>query len=544
LIVLYNQRVTTVRPNLLQRNTYLVSAATCVVFIFIYLALGAALSAAVTAGTAAVFLTAHFALRRGVFATAADALVSVASLAAVFAIARNLGGLESPVMMWLALPPLTAYLRGGRAFGVLVLLGCVITVAATALWPGEQLLSNEALHIVRLISLPAVALVSMLVAVNVERARRESDALAAAANRMKSEFVASVSHEVRTPLHAMLGMTSLLLETKLDERQRELALGAKKAGAALAVLVDDLLDASRIDAGRLVLHPAAADVAEVVRGVHELFAPSVAEKGLAFELSIEPGLPRLVIDAGRVRQVLTNLVDNAVKFTARGKIELRLAWRPRGADVGVTVTVADTGIGIAKEHQEVVFERFRQVDTSLTRRYGGTGLGLAIARDLTTLMGGTLTLASAPGSGTTFTFDVTAQRAPAGEGRSLAGARVLLAEDNLLNQRLAVHLLHSLGCSVDVAQDGAEAVRLVDEHRYDVVLMDCHMPTMDGYRAAAAIRQKIGPELPILALTAADSTDDVSRAREAGMDGFLKKPIDVDGMRASLAGVLHGRASM
>jgi CheY-like chemotaxis protein len=277
-----------------------------------------------------------------------------------------------------------------------------------------------------------------------------------------------------------------------------------------------------------------------VESVRDMLSLRARDKGLTIEVRA-PTTARVLVDGQRLRQVLTNLVDNAVKFTECGRVVLQLDVTDAGPEhVEVALAVKDTGIGISPEKLGVIFERFRQADSSTTRRFGGTGLGLAIAKDLLDLMGGVITVASEPGKGSTFTATLRVPRAAA--AASLEGTRVLLAEDNVVNQRLAVYLLTSLGCRVDVAGDGAEAVRLATERSYDVVLMDCHMPEMDGYRAAAAIRARLGTTLPIFALTAAGSDEDVARAREAGMDELLQKPIDVEGIRASLARVAPTRA--
>lgn len=523
---------------------------------FVWAAVGAHISGAVTGACFVMFLLIARWITAGRVHVAMLCL-NLGSMSAVVAISHDMGGLTSPAVFWIPVLVRSTYLTLGVRASIP---SVVFTVAALLLIPfvsPEPVLSADALDVARVGSLIVALFASWFGSVSEERLSRAALKLSEDANatlarardhaeqasRLKSEFVATVSHELKTPLNAIVGMTGLLVQSRLDERQREYANTTRGAAESLVVLVDDLLEISRLEAGRVTLSPAPCDLRTVVESVRDMLSLRAREKGLTIDV-VANASERVVADAQRLRQVLTNLVDNAIKFTESGRVTLRLVTASHADahhdDVDVTLSVEDTGIGIAQEKLGVIFERFRQADSSTTRRYGGTGLGLAIAKELLGLMGGTIAVDSEPGRGSTFMATLRLPRA--GAAASLEGTRVLLAEDNIVNQRLAVYLLTSLGCRVDVAGDGAEAVRLASERSYDVVLMDCHMPEMDGYRAAAAIRARLGSALPILALTAAGSEEDVARAREAGMDELLQKPIDVEGIRASLARVTPSRS--
>jgi PAS domain S-box-containing protein len=385
-----------------------------------------------------------------------------------------------------------------------------------------------------------------------EEARRailEARDAALASARLKSEFVANMSHEIRTPMNGILGMATILLDSGLNSDQHEYAEIVKSSAESLLHLLNDILDFSKIEAGRLTLEDAPFDLPRLVTEVVELMAARAHEKGIELGASIGPLVPgRVGGDSARVRQVLVNLVGNAVKFTERGRVHLAVDG---GGDADglcdVRFSVADTGIGIAPEQVERIFEKFTQADTSTTRRFGGTGLGLAITRQLVDLMGGRLSVRSTPGEGSTFSvalrFSVAppeeveeAPPRPASPGRSIAGTRVLVAEDNPVNQQVARRMLEKLGCVVTMAGDGREAVALVARGGFDVVLMDGQMPEMDGFEAAAAIRaaERGRPRLPILAMTALALDGDRERCLAAGMDDYIPKPISLATLREKL----------
>lgn len=398
---------------------------------------------------------------------------------------------------------------------------------------------------------------------------REAKSAAEAASGAKSRFLAMMSHEIRTPLNGVTGMLHLLLRDQPAPRQRRWIDMAQAAAETLLRVINDVLDFSKVEAGKLDLRPVPSDVRDTVRKAVGVFASRATEKGLAWEVRIDSRVPvRVMADADRVAQVLSNLVGNAVKFTDSGgvRLEVTLAAASDG-HAEVRFEVRDSGPGLSAEDQESLFQPFSQVDNSSTRRHGGTGLGLGICKQLVELMGGRLGVISAIGSGSTFWFEIplptvsdTAGVEPpkaeaeaevprAAEGRDLArircrNGRVLVAEDNEINQELAQEMIRMCGCECRCVGTGQEAVELAAEGGFGLVFMDCMMPGTDGYGATRAIRaaedaRRAGGEItfriPIVAMTANAMEGDREVCLAAGMDDYLSKPLDPDQVAAMLA---------
>jgi PAS domain S-box-containing protein len=377
----------------------------------------------------------------------------------------------------------------------------------------------------------------------VQASLREAKRIAESANRAKSEFLANMSHEIRTPMNGVIGMTDLALDTPLDDTQRDYLNVVKSSAQSLLVILNDILDFSKIEAGKLQIEHIAYSPRQTVAQVLQPMQARLRLKGLALTSELAADLPELVIgDPGRLCQVLTNLCDNAIKFTERGGVDVRVAWR-NSDDKGqeLQVSVSDTGVGIAQDKQNLIFSAFSQADSSTTRQFGGTGLGLTISARLVELMGGRIWVQSAPGRGSSFQFtvraDPVAQADPSGPERPAAGPvsaaarnrslRILLVEDNKVNQLLAGTLLKKKGHQVVLAQNGKEAVDLFPTAAWDLVLMDMQMPVMGGVEATRLIRAA-GGHTPIIAVTANAMETDREACLQAGMDDHLSKPIDAN----------------
>ena len=383
---------------------------------------------------------------------------------------------------------------------------------------------------------------------------REAKDAAERANQAKSIFLANISHEIRTPLNGVIGMTELLGETALTPVQHDHLDAARESAEALLDIINDILDYSKIEAGKLVPDPYAFRLRERVEALVKSCAPRLHGRDVKLSHEVDADVPDgLVGDARLLRQVLANLLSNAVKFTRRGAIVLHVRRdEPVGAGVLLRFEVSDTGIGIPPEKQKVIFEEFVQADASTTRRYGGTGLGLAIASRLVQALGGAIGLESEPGAGSTFhctaRFDLAAAGAdeapPARrEVAAVRPLRVLLVEDSVANQRVAVGFLEREGHAVRVEADGAAAVAACAAERFDVVLMDLQMPEMDGYAAMAAIRRREEEGgagcTPIMALTARASRSNEAACLAAGFDGYLLKPYRQRELLEAIAAVVE-----
>ncbi|MEY6433776.1 ATP-binding protein [Thioalkalicoccus limnaeus] len=401
-----------------------------------------------------------------------------------------------------------------------------------------------------LLLLVALPLYQYSLLARVQQARAEAER----ANRAKSDFLAVMTHELRTPLTGVIGMTDLLKATELTKEQQEYVQGISRSAELLRSLIGDILDLSKIDARRLELEAIPFDLRTTLEEVCRLIEPRALDKGLTLSLRIAPGLSSSYVgDPLRIRQILLNLLGNAVKFTERGEVELSVEHRPPEDAVTephLLIQVRDTGIGMSTEQLAIVFERFRQADQSTTRRFGGSGLGTTIARDLTRLMGGTIGAESTPGQGSRFWIrlplpsaghpvpatpepsPVSSSGAPASADQRPAGIRVLVAEDNEIAAKVIVTFLERLGHRVVRVADGEEALQRIAAGAFDIAFIDLRMPKLDGLALTCAVRaRERGRRLPIVALTADAAEDTRAACLAAGMDDFLSKPIKAEALR-------------
>jgi signal transduction histidine kinase len=378
---------------------------------------------------------------------------------------------------------------------------------------------------------------------------------------MKSDFLANMSHEIRTPLNGVVGMVTLLSGTTLTDEQREYVDMARSASNRLIGVVSDILDVSKIESGRLEVEHEDFDLHELIRSTRDMLVQEAGRKGLYLHAGIAEDVPRTVRGDGlRVGQVLGNLLANAVKFTTQGEVSLKATVAEHtDASTVIRFTVRDTGIGIAPHRLEQLFDPFVQAEASTPRQFGGCGLGLTISRDLTRLMGGTITATSQPGQGST--FEVTIPFAPGGATEPVkpsagqappqaagAGARILVAEDNAVNRMYVERLLSRRGYEVTTAVDGREVLAMLEQEPADLVLMDCQMPELDGYETTREIRRREAstqaPRIPVVAMTAAATDEIRTLCLEAGMDAYLSKPLGDDELDEALRHALsHAKAA-
>ncbi|HQI20884.1 MAG TPA: ATP-binding protein, partial [Leptospiraceae bacterium] len=410
----------------------------------------------------------------------------------------------------------------------------------------------------------AIELVIMSIAladrINLLRLEREK---AEFSNRMKSEFLAIMSHEIRTPMSGVIGLTSILGKTELKEDQREILHLIQRSGGALMKIINDILDLSRLDADKVLLDESVFDLREIFTDTMDLLKPAAQEKDLGFLLELDASLPAKVKgDPARLRQVLLNLIGNALKFTETGSILIAVK-RIYDRDLRILVSISDTGIGIAPEKLEYLFEPFSQVDVSISRNYGGTGLGLAISKKLVNTMGGTIGVESRPGAGSRFFLELPFMEAFESKAASAAPdtevadgdvlreeidrdgseiplsqkypQKILVAEDDYVNSMIIQKFLEELGYSTDSVTNGLQALEKAKSNKYTIVFMDVQMPLLDGLEATKILKETLGEQCPVIIATTANATEeDLRRCLASGMDGTLVKPFSIDSLRRIL----------
>ncbi len=367
----------------------------------------------------------------------------------------------------------------------------------------------------------------------------ESESKARESAKIKENFLANMSHEIRTPLNAIIGFTNLLKRRELDEEAGKYVSYIQKAGDGLLHIVNDILDLSKLEAGMMRIESEPFHPREILQTVFDIYEPKAIDKGIALHIGTDQTVPLVLKgDAARFSQILSNLIVNALKFTEKGKVDIRVDKMSETADeVVLLTTISDTGIGVHPREMNAIFERFHQADEAATRRYGGTGLGLSIVRDLVKTMNGKITVESEEGKGSRFFLELPFKKSdtsevpaisqmPENSNRRTHSKKVLVVEDNEINQMLVTKLLLTQGIESDVANDGATAISMIKERNYDLILMDIQMPGMDGYTTTRIIRSELGSNIPIIAMTAHAMSQEKEKCIRGGMNDYLAKPVD------------------
>ncbi|MFT3712083.1 MAG: ATP-binding protein [Archangium sp.] len=517
---------------------------------------GLAFAAGGTLGMLLVCMLALIGHRRGVSRALIVSIVITIGIGVCGAMALAAGREGIGSLMWMPVAPLLALATSGRKAGWATLVAAIVVSTAVLMLMDRDVVPAAALEahpLNRRITTvffvcTAIFLVARAYEIETEKAiealRSKNLKLIAAqqeserATLAKNQFLATISHELRTPLNGLIGMAAALADERRPERLEEGLRIVRTSADTLLAVIDDVLDFSKIEAGRLSLESIPLSVAAEATSVVELFRVSAEQRRNTLALRIAPEVPEwLRGDPTRLRQIVLNLVGNAVKFTEGGLIQLLLTMEGER----VRLDVKDTGEGMTPEVLARIGAPFVQADASTTRRHGGTGLGLVITRRLIDAMGGELRIASTPGAGSTFTvlLPVVVCESPtprASNAQRTARLSILVVDDNTVNQLVAQRLLQRLGHEVTVANDGAEALRVVQQRPFDLVLMDCHMPVMDGYEATRQLRAR-GLTIPIFALTAAVSFEDQAECLRSGMNRVLTKPLRVDHLHEALNSV-------